>query len=192
MNHNQNGCQCKRPCWCTWLRWLVAAILAFLLLRGCMASKAVDTTAAVTAPAAAVATAPVATPTTAPATTVAPAQTDMAKNAACVDTLKMVVEFDTASAKLTAKGATQLDAVSECLKEGKFEVAGHTDAQGNDAANQALSETRAKSVVAYLTKKGVENGRMTAKGYGESQPIASNDTAEGRQQNRRIAFVSMP
>ena len=57
MNHNQNGCQCKRPCWCTWLRWLVAAILAFLLLRGCMAPKAVDTAATLTAPAAAVATA---------------------------------------------------------------------------------------------------------------------------------------
>ena len=190
MNHNSNGCQCKRPCWCTWLRWLVAAILAFLLLRGCMTQKPVETTAAVSAPTVAASTTSVAPP--APSTAAPAAQTSMAQNAACADTLKMVVEFDTGSAKLTTQGASQLDAVSECLKEGKFEVAGHTDAQGSDATNQVLSESRAKSVVAYLTQKGVASERMTAKGYGESQPIASNDTPEGRKQNRRIAFVPMP
>lgn len=155
-----------------------------------MAQKPAETTAAVTTPTIAASTTSAATP--APSTTAPTAQVSMAKDAACADTLKMVVEFDTGSAKLTTKGASQLDAVSKCLKEGKFEVAGHTDAQGSDATNQALSESRAKSVVTYLTQKGVASERMTAKGYGESQPIASNDTPEGRKQNRRIAFVPMP
>ena len=188
MNHNQNACQCKRPSWCTWLRWLVAAILAFLLLRGCMAAKAPTAPTAPTVAAPTV-TAPVVAPT---APVVAPVPTDMAKNAACADTLKQAVEFDTGSAKLTAKGSKQLDMVSECLSAGKFEIAGHTDAQGNDNFNQSLSEARAKAVLGYLSQKGVDKARMSAKGYGETQAIASNDTAEGRQQNRRIAFVAIP
>ncbi|AXI04081.1 OmpA family protein [Aquirhabdus parva] len=117
---------------------------------------------------------------------------NMAKDSACEETLKSSIEFASGQSVLAAKGKEILDQVSTCLKEGRFEVAGHTDNQGNAPSNQTLSEARAASVVAYLTRKGIAADRMVAKGYGQSQPIASNDTAEGRQQNRRITFVALP
>jgi OOP family OmpA-OmpF porin len=67
-----------------------------------------------------------------------------------------------------------------------FEVAGHTDAVGSDAYNQNLSERRAGSVRSYLVDQGVDASRMTAVGYGESQPVADNGTAAGRAENRRV------
>ncbi|RVT84589.1 hypothetical protein DXV76_10590 [Rhodobacteraceae bacterium CCMM004] len=72
------------------------------------------------------------------------------------------------------------------------EVGGHTDSLGSDAQNQRLSEQRAASVVTYLVDKGVDPARLRSKGYGESEPIASNDTAEGQARNRRISFVVVP
>jgi OmpA-OmpF porin, OOP family len=70
-----------------------------------------------------------------------------------------------------------------------IEVAGHTDADGEDAANQALSERRAQAVVDYLVKAGLPATRFTAVGYGSTQPVAGNDTEEGKAQNRRIEFL---
>jgi OOP family OmpA-OmpF porin len=67
-----------------------------------------------------------------------------------------------------------------------FEVAGHTDAVGNDAYNQSLSQRRANNVRAYLVQQGVNEASMTAVGYGESQPVADNGTAAGRAENRRV------
>jgi OOP family OmpA-OmpF porin len=69
------------------------------------------------------------------------------------------------------------------------EVAGHTDSVGTDAYNQGLSERRANSVRDYLIEKGINASRLTAVGYGESRPVASNDTAAGRQENRRVELV---
>ena len=66
-----------------------------------------------------------------------------------------------------------------------MELSGHTDAFGSDRYNQRLSDKRAKAVVAYLIRKGMDKKRLVAKGYGESKPIESNDTDEGRQLNRR-------
>ena len=68
------------------------------------------------------------------------------------------------------------------------EVGGHTDSQGTDANNQALSEARAQAVVAFMAERGVPADGLQAVGYGEAQPIADNATAEGRAQNRRISF----
>lgn len=68
----------------------------------------------------------------------------------------------------------------------EVEVAGHTDSVGSDDYNQALSERRAEAVRRFLTDHGVPPGQVTARGYGESEPVASNDTGEGRQQNRRV------
>ena len=70
-----------------------------------------------------------------------------------------------------------------------IEVVGHTDAEGEEAANQVLSQKRAQAVVAYLVKAGLPADRFTAVGYGSTQPVASNDTGDGRAQNRRIDFV---
>jgi OOP family OmpA-OmpF porin len=70
-----------------------------------------------------------------------------------------------------------------------IEIAGHTDADGEDGFNQALSEKRAQAVTDYLVKAGLPANRFTAIGYGSSQPLAGNDTEEGKAQNRRIDFV---
>ena len=69
-----------------------------------------------------------------------------------------------------------------------IEISGHTDNMGNDALNQTLSQNRAKEVYQYLLTKGVPAARLTYKGYGKTQPIASNTTEDGRRQNRRTEF----
>jgi len=68
----------------------------------------------------------------------------------------------------------------------KVEIQGHTDNVGSDEYNQKLSESRAASVVAWLTNKGIAQGRLTAHGYGMKQPIADNGSDEGRARNRRV------
>lgn len=101
------------------------------------------------------------------------------------------VTFQPNSAKLTAEGRSTLDGVAETLKgqeDLKVEIAGHTDSVGSDAYNTLLSQKRADSVRTYLAGKGVDNQRMTAHGYGESEPVTSNDTEEGRKANRRVEF----
>jgi outer membrane protein OmpA-like peptidoglycan-associated protein len=71
-------------------------------------------------------------------------------------------------------------------------VLGHTDSTGSDAYNQALSERRAQSVADYLSMRGVARARMGIRGYGETQPIAPNETEEGRSQNRRVEIKVVP
>lgn len=84
----------------------------------------------------------------------------------------------------------RLDGVAELLNQeradAKVEVAGHTDAVGDERFNQQLSEQRAEAVKAYLVRQGVGADRFTVVGYGEAQPRASNDTIEGRRLNRRV------
>ena len=70
-----------------------------------------------------------------------------------------------------------------------IEVAGHTDADGEDSFNQALSEKRAQAVINYLVKAGLTADRFTAVGYGATQPVAGNDSDAGKAQNRRIEFL---
>ncbi len=93
-------------------------------------------------------------------------------------------DLDPASAGTVAKLAAMMDF---CLRETSLtlEVAGHTDSVGSESSNQALSEARANAVRAALLDAGLPADRMTATGYGEVQPIADNDTAEGRAANRR-------
>ena len=68
-------------------------------------------------------------------------------------------------------------------------IEGNTDSVGSDAYNQGLSERRAEAVRSYLAQQGVPESSMTAQGLGETQPIASNSTGEGRQQNRRVELI---
>lgn len=99
------------------------------------------------------------------------------------------VNFETARATLTVNAARLLDGVAQQLDarpELRVEIGGHTDDRGSDAYNQTLSEQRAQSVQAYLADKGVDAGRLSAVGYGESLPVAGNDTDEGRERNRRV------
>jgi len=71
----------------------------------------------------------------------------------------------------------------------KLEVEGHTDSVGSDEYNQRLSENRANSVRDFLIREGINSSSIAARGFGESQPVATNDTAAGRQQNRRVELV---
>jgi outer membrane protein OmpA-like peptidoglycan-associated protein len=99
------------------------------------------------------------------------------------------VNFDFDKARLTPNAKSILDGVAEELKAYpgiQVELSGHTDALGSDSYNQRLSERRAASVKSYLTDAGVDPGRMTTVGHGESQPVADNETEEGREHNRRV------
>jgi outer membrane protein OmpA-like peptidoglycan-associated protein len=102
-----------------------------------------------------------------------------------------VVEFDPASAQLTARGRQVLDQVAPLLAAAgsSVEIQGHTDSQGNPDANLSLSYRRAIATKNYLVNKGIVPDRLATKGYGDTQPIAPNDTAAGRRKNRRITFV---
>lgn len=102
------------------------------------------------------------------------------------------INFETSSAVITAEGQAVLDGAVEFLlaNEGPVEIAGHTDSDGDDAFNLQLSQDRADAVMAYLIEKGVKAENLTAVGYGETQPVADNDTDEGKAKNRRIEFVA--
>lgn len=99
------------------------------------------------------------------------------------------VNFEFNRDVLTVNAKTILDSVSDAMNSAtnvRVEVGGHTDAKGTDEYNQALSERRAESVVQYLIGKGIAADRMQSKGYGEAEPIADNETDEGRELNRRV------
>ncbi|MGR3713450.1 MAG: OmpA family protein [Shimia sp.] len=102
------------------------------------------------------------------------------------------IVFEPGSGTLDASAADVLDAIalriSDCPALA-IEIQGHTDSQGRESMNQALSQTRAQSVLTALQERRVLTKGFTATGYGESQPIADNDTADGREANRRIDFV---
>lgn len=91
----------------------------------------------------------------------------------------------------TVKGETEQNLIelAQSLKEyegSEVLIEGHTDSTGSDEYNQKLSERRANSVSAFLTKQGVDPSRINTMGYGENQPVADNDSTDGRQQNRRV------
>lgn len=102
------------------------------------------------------------------------------------------VLFDDGAATIRSVSHAVLDSVVELLREHPsvtLEVQGHTDSQGADAANMALSQARAEAVVRYLAERGIQASRLTAKGYGETRPMESNRTSQGRAINRRIELV---
>jgi len=99
--------------------------------------------------------------------------------------------FDHGKATLRAESNAELDRLVKLMKDVpnlKIEISGHTDNTGSATVNETLSQQRADAVVAYLTTKGIAANRMVAKGYGSSKPVATNNTDDGRQQNRRTEF----
>ncbi|MEZ5083180.1 MAG: OmpA family protein [Bacteroidales bacterium] len=102
--------------------------------------------------------------------------------------------FDFNKATLRPESVAELDRLVKLMNDTpnlKIELSGHTDNVGTASVNQNLSEDRAKAVVDYLVEKGVAQDRLEYKGYGFTQPVATNDTPEGRQQNRRTEFKIM-
>ncbi|UVM49286.1 OmpA family protein [Pseudomonas sp. B21-015] len=118
---------------------------------------------------------------------VKPAEPEAAKSE--VITLSSNVLFAYNKSNLTPEAHSQLDSLMAKLQSAdvvSIKVVGHTDSQGSDAYNQKLSERRASSVAAYLLSQGLAPNKLTSEGRGESQPVADNDTEEGRAQNRRV------
>jgi len=105
----------------------------------------------------------------------------------CSQELKVLFDFD--KSELRPESITELERVVKFMNDVPFATAkidGHTDSVGSDAYNLALSDRRAKAVFDYLSSRGVDPSRLKSQGFGESNPIAPNDTAEGRQLNRRV------
>lgn len=99
--------------------------------------------------------------------------------------------FDSGKSDLKPESNSELDRLVKLLNDVPslvIEISGHTDNVGSDKMNTQLSQDRADAVVAYLVNQGIKKDRLKSKGYGASQPVASNATAEGRQQNRRTEF----
>jgi large repetitive protein len=122
----------------------------------------------------------------------------------CPDEIKTVVRggkililervlFYTAKSTIKPESIDVLEAVRDTIRDSPdllmIRVEGYTDDQGNDDYNQDLSDRRADAIVAYLIEQGIDAGRLDAVGYGETRPIATNDTVEGRQANRRVEFT---
>ena len=102
------------------------------------------------------------------------------------------IYFETNSYSLTAESKRIIDVFADFLRNNptvKVELQGHTDNIGNDEDNRILSDNRAKSVYNHLISKGIPANRLRYKGYGESKPIATNATEEGRAKNRRTVFL---
>jgi len=105
------------------------------------------------------------------------------------------ITFAYDSANVQPQFQRTLDQVASTLSQYNqtyIDVYGHTDSTGSDAYNQRLSEQRAASVASYLESRGVQSARIGTRGYGETQPIASNDTDEGRAANRRVEIKIVP
>ena len=105
------------------------------------------------------------------------------------------ISFPSGQSAVAASFYPVLDAVAQVLREydkTQITVAGYTDNVGRPESNMALSQQRASSVASYLVGRGVAPGRVSAVGYGEASPIASNATAEGRAQNRRVVITINP
>ena len=109
---------------------------------------------------------------------------------AAVQTVSKIT-FEPGSATVAAGSRDTLDQIADILArcDGvRLEIQGHTDSQGREEMNQNLSQARAQSVLNELRDRRIVTSSFSAKGYGESTPIATNDTEEGREANRRIEF----
>nr|WP_294861641.1 OmpA family protein [uncultured Fluviicola sp.] len=102
------------------------------------------------------------------------------------------LQFETAKADLKAMSYTHLKNLVEIMKrkpDFRIQIAGHTDSDGEESANQLLSQKRAESVKNYLISQGISPNRIATKGFGESHPVADNNSAQGKAQNRRTEIT---
>ena len=102
--------------------------------------------------------------------------------------------FDSGSARLSASSETELEQIQSALESNpglRIRIEGHTDASGRADTNMRLSQQRAEAVKRWLTGRGIAESRLEARGFGEDNPVASNETASGREQNRRVEIVGL-
>ncbi len=102
------------------------------------------------------------------------------------------IAFQTGSAELTPESSATIARIAQLMADNptvRIEVGGHTDSDGVPEENEVLSQARADAVVAALVGQGVDGDRLVAVGYGDALPVASNETGEGKAQNRRIEFL---
>ena len=102
------------------------------------------------------------------------------------------IYFDFNKTTLKPESFVELNKVVDFLERNpsvEIEISGHTDSKGTDEYNINLSQGRSQSVVDYISRQGIAGSRLTAKGYGESKPIDTNDTPEGQANNRRVEFT---
>jgi outer membrane protein OmpA-like peptidoglycan-associated protein len=102
------------------------------------------------------------------------------------------ITFDIGKANIKPESMTEINRIAQLMKDNgdlQFEVQGHTDNTGTVVGNQRLSEQRAQAIVNKLVEMGVAANRLSAKGMGQSAPLADNSTDEGRAKNRRVEFV---
>jgi OOP family OmpA-OmpF porin len=118
----------------------------------------------------------------------------------CVERINAILEsrkitFAPGSAEIDTDARETIDRIAEAMKECEevaMEIGGHTDSQGREEMNERLSQNRADAVLSALLARRVLTSNLTARGYGEAEPIADNDTEEGREANRRIEFRLLP
>ncbi len=103
------------------------------------------------------------------------------------------IQFDHNASTIKPVSFSLLDEIADVIRKNpqikKLAIEGHASSEGDANNNKKLSDSRAKAVLAYLTGKGIQAGRLTAKGYGSEKPIATNDTDEGKEKNRRVEFT---
>jgi outer membrane protein OmpA-like peptidoglycan-associated protein len=107
-------------------------------------------------------------------------------------TQPLLLFYETDKYDLQEESTAELERLLRFMKEtpsAVVEITGHTDSVGNDAYNQKLSEHRAHSAVEYLTKRGIDTSRLRATGYGKTKPVATNETEQGRAENRRVEMT---
>lgn len=112
----------------------------------------------------------------------------------CAEVGKVVlkgVNFATGSARLKPESHATLRSVADAMKANpklEVEVRGYTDSVGDEAKNKSLSERRAEAVKVFLVSEGIDSDRLSTRGFGEADPVDTNDTADGRANNRRVSF----
>ena len=107
--------------------------------------------------------------------------------------IKDKIQFDTNKTTIKSESDELLSEIVSVIKDNpqlrKISIEGHTDSDGSDAYNLKLSDGRARAVMDHLVQNGVEADRLESKGFGETKPIADNDTPEGKEKNRRVEFI---
>lgn len=103
------------------------------------------------------------------------------------------IQFDVDKATIKEESHSLLDEIVSVIKANphirKISIEGHTDSDGTDKYNQKLSDNRAASVKTYLVEHGISDSMLSSKGWGESKPMADNETPEGKEKNRRVEFI---